>query len=111
MDKEFENNKDQKEKIDKDVSQLDIESILDNGVSDELVTGSTEEEKKANRKKLKEQILVSANLGKNVINKNLDVIMHESMLPYSEHVILDRALPRVEDGLKPVQRRILYTMH
>ena len=84
---------------------------MDNGVSDELVTGSTEEEKKANRKKLKEQILVSANLGKNVINKNLDVIMHESMLPYSEHVILDRALPRVEDGLKPVQRRILYTMH
>ena len=33
------------------------------------------------------------------------------MIPYSEHVILDRALPRVEDGLKPVQRRILYTLH
>ncbi|NLZ25709.1 MAG: DNA topoisomerase 4 subunit A, partial [Clostridiales bacterium] len=37
--------------------------------------------------------------------------MHDSMMPYSEHVILDRALPRVEDGLKPVQRRILYSMH
>ena len=36
--------------------------------------------------------------------------MRDSMLPYSEHVILERALPRVEDGLKPVQRRILYTM-
>ena len=34
----------------------------------------------------------------------------QSMLPYAEFVILDRALPRVEDGLKPVQRRILYTM-
>ena len=33
------------------------------------------------------------------------------MLPYAEFVILDRALPRVEDGLKPVQRRILFTMH
>ncbi len=33
------------------------------------------------------------------------------MLPYAEYVILDRALPRVEDGLKPVQRRILYTMY
>lgn len=38
-------------------------------------------------------------------------VMHNSMLPYSESVILDRALPRVEDGLKPVQRRILYSMH
>lgn len=32
------------------------------------------------------------------------------MMPFSEYVILDRALPRVEDGLKPVQRRILYSM-
>jgi DNA gyrase subunit A len=31
-------------------------------------------------------------------------------MPYAEYVILERALPRVEDGLKPVQRRILYTM-
>ncbi|MBO4694624.1 MAG: DNA topoisomerase 4 subunit A [Clostridia bacterium] len=37
-------------------------------------------------------------------------VMHNSMLPYAESVILDRALPRVEDGLKPVQRRILYAM-
>ena len=37
-------------------------------------------------------------------------VMDESMMPYTEHVLLDRALPRVEDGLKPVQRRILYTM-
>jgi len=41
----------------------------------------------------------------------LDEVMRDSMMPYSEYVILDRALPRVEDGLKPVQRRILYTMH
>lgn len=46
-----------------------------------------------------------------VIYKNLDLVLHESMIPYSEHVILDRALPRVEDGLKPVQRRILYAMY
>ncbi len=46
----------------------------------------------------------------NILSKNFDVVLHESMIPYSEHVILDRALPRVEDGLKPVQRRILFTM-
>jgi len=40
----------------------------------------------------------------------MEDVMHNSMLPYAEYVILDRAIPRVEDGLKPVQRRILYTM-
>ncbi len=49
------------------------------------------------------------NLGK-IITGSLDEVMHQSMMPYSEYVILDRALPRVEDGLKPVQRRILYSM-
>lgn len=46
-----------------------------------------------------------------IIDKTMEEVMHESMMPYSEHVILDRALPRVEDGLKPVQRRILYSMY
>ncbi|MCH5278709.1 MAG: DNA topoisomerase 4 subunit A [Christensenellaceae bacterium] len=45
-----------------------------------------------------------------IIIQSMDDVMHSSMLPYAEHVILERALPRVEDGLKPVQRRILYTM-
>ena len=45
-----------------------------------------------------------------IIDTPLEVVMKDSMMPYSEHVILDRALPRVEDGLKPVQRRILFTM-
>lgn len=45
-----------------------------------------------------------------IISKSLDEVLHDSMIPYSEYVILDRALPRIEDGLKPVQRRILYTM-
>lgn len=42
--------------------------------------------------------------------QSIDEVLHNSMIPYSEFVLLDRALPRVEDGLKPVQRRILYTM-
>ena len=45
-----------------------------------------------------------------IIEINMEDVMHNSMMPYAEHVILERALPRVEDGLKPVQRRILYTM-
>ena len=37
-----------------------------------------------------------------IIVKNMEDVLHDSMIPYSEHVILERALPRVEDGLKPV---------
>ena len=46
-----------------------------------------------------------------IYEKTVEQVMHESMIPFSEYVILDRALPRVEDGLKPVQRRILYSMY
>ncbi len=46
-----------------------------------------------------------------VIQSSLEEVMHASMMPYAEYVILERAIPRVEDGLKPVQRRILFTMH
>ena len=46
-----------------------------------------------------------------IIQRPMDEVMHISMIPYAEHVILERALPRVEDGLKPVQRRILFTLH
>ena len=45
-----------------------------------------------------------------ILDISMEDVMHNSMMPYAEHVILERALPRVEDGLKPVQRRILYTM-
>ncbi len=55
-------------------------------------------------------ILDGSTFGKSVIQRDIDQVLSESMIPYSEHVILERALPRVEDGLKPVQRRILYTL-
>ena len=48
--------------------------------------------------------------GDGILFKSLEEVLHDSMIPYTEHVVMDRALPRVEDGLKPVQRRILYSM-
>ena len=51
------------------------------------------------------------NLNEKIFETSLSDVLHGSMMPYAEHVIMDRALPRVEDGLKPVQRRILYTMY
>ena len=55
--------------------------------------------------------LPPAPLTPDIIQKPLEEVMHQSMMPYAEYVILERAIPRVEDGLKPVQRRILYTMN
>jgi len=47
---------------------------------------------------------------RNITMVSMQDVMHNSMMPYAEYIIMERALPRVEDGLKPVQRRILYTM-
>ncbi len=47
----------------------------------------------------------------NIVQTTMEEVLHDSMIPYAEHVIMERALPRVEDGLKPVQRRILFTMN
>lgn len=49
-------------------------------------------------------------INERILVQDMNEVMHDAMLPYAEHVILERALPRLEDGLKPVQRRILYTM-
>lgn len=45
------------------------------------------------------------------INVDIDREMRKSFLDYSMSVIVSRALPDVRDGLKPVHRRILYTMY
>ena len=47
----------------------------------------------------------------NLIQVDLREIMETSFLDYSLSVIVQRALPDVRDGLKPVHRRILYTMY
>jgi len=46
-----------------------------------------------------------------VVGQNIVSEMKESYLDYAMSVIVSRALPDVRDGLKPVHRRIVYTMH
>jgi len=46
-----------------------------------------------------------------IITENLEDIVGERFGRYSKYIIQDRALPDVRDGLKPVQRRILYSMY
>ncbi len=48
---------------------------------------------------------------KGVVSSNISTEMRDSYLDYAMSVITSRALPDIRDGLKPVHRRILYTMH
>ena len=45
-----------------------------------------------------------------MIHRDIEEEMRSSFLAYSMSVITSRALPDVRDGLKPVHRRILYTL-
>ena len=47
----------------------------------------------------------------NIHNETMEEIMSDRFATYAKYVIQDRAIPDVRDGLKPVQRRIIYTMY
>lgn len=50
-------------------------------------------------------------MAENILEKTIEKDMKESYLDYAMSVIIGRAIPDIRDGLKPVHRRILYTMH
>lgn len=50
-------------------------------------------------------------MSEKILKQSLDDIMGDRFGKYSKYIIQDRALPDVRDGLKPVQRRILYAMY
>jgi DNA gyrase subunit A len=55
--------------------------------------------------------LVDIDHSRIVERRSVEKVMEDSYLRYSMSVIIDRALPDVRDGLKPVHRRILYSMN
>jgi DNA gyrase subunit A len=55
--------------------------------------------------------LVNIDHSRIVERRSVEKVMEDSYLRYSMSVIIDRALPDVRDGLKPVHRRILYSMN
>lgn len=48
---------------------------------------------------------------KRTVNTEVSTEMKKAYLDYAMSVIVSRAIPAIEDGMKPVQRRILYVMH
>ena len=55
--------------------------------------------------------MTAPNIRERMLPRLIEDEMKESFLDYSMSVIVQRALPDVRDGLKPVHRRILYAMH
>ena len=49
-------------------------------------------------------------MSEQIIKTEFSDIMQKSYIDYAMSVIISRALPDVRDGLKPVQRRVLYSM-
>jgi len=54
---------------------------------------------------------VQEDLKKGIVQTEISAEMKKSYLDYAMSVIVSRAIPAIEDGLKPVQRRILYSMY
>jgi DNA gyrase subunit A len=57
------------------------------------------------------EVFANANTASNIELRTVENVMEDSYLRYSMSVIIERALPDVRDGLKPVHRRILYSMN
>ncbi len=97
------------------INQKNLQAEINNSIKKQEKENNTQ--KKSNQNKNRENFTVANREeqmrfgGGNIIFRPLEEVLHESMIPYTEHVVMDRALPRVEDGLKPVQRRILYAMY
>ena len=77
--------------MDEDVKNMDINNPLEGEIVEEMP-----EQVQSHSKVLE--------------HRTVENVMEENFLRYSMSVIVDRALPDVRDGLKPVHRRILYTM-
>jgi len=69
------------------------------------------EDKKSFSDKGSENNTITTTAGQNIILRDIEEEMKSAYLDYAMSVIVGRALPDVRDGLKPVQRRILYTMY
>lgn len=67
--------------------------------------------KKSNQNDEKDLLFDQEIVERNIHNIDIESEMKKSFLEYSMSVIVSRALPDVRDGLKPVHRRILYTLH
>jgi DNA gyrase subunit A len=70
-----------------------------------------EEPREEQQAPLEGEVLTDQTHSRLVERRTVETVMEDSYLRYSMSVIIDRALPDVRDGMKPVHRRILYSMN
>src|SRR3989344_2892271 len=80
---------------------------------EEVVEGMDEDEVEEELERMEEDRRKKEQIGdeKGVAQAEIVEVMEKAYIDYAMSVIVQRALPSVEDGLKPVHRRILYAMH
>jgi len=100
MEKEDLNNENNEN--DKEMNQENLEEF-----HEELEEKENNEDDERDNKEIEEEIIDE----KRIIPSEISEEMKKAYLDYAMSVIVARAIPSVEDGLKPVQRRILYSMY
>ena len=81
------------------------EKILDNTPLD------SEDEERMEHRQNAVDFIEGTGHSRLVERRTIENVMEDGYLRYSMSVIIDRALPDVRDGMKPVHRRIMYSMH
>jgi DNA gyrase subunit A len=90
---------------DNEINKEDLDEETNKELEGELE--KNEEDENEDNKEIEEEIIDE----KRVIPAEISEEMKKAYLDYAMSVIVSRAIPAVEDGLKPVQRRILYSMY
>lgn len=103
MAEDEENYEDENEKIEEE-SDEENEDDESEDEEEEIIEEDDSPKLDANGKEL-------PNFGKGLVATEISSEMKKCYLDYAMSVIVSRAIPAIEDGLKPVQRRILYSMH
>ncbi|HVI60849.1 MAG TPA: DNA gyrase subunit A, partial [Candidatus Saccharimonadales bacterium] len=92
-----------------DDEQINLPLPEEEGPNNEVVPEETMEER---RRGVAHAVdILDSGHARSVERRTVENVMEDSYLRYSMSVIIDRALPDVRDGLKPVHRRILYSMN
>jgi DNA gyrase subunit A len=87
------------------MSKQDMQELNNNTEADNTIELPTEVKEQG-----EELLHTEQNHSRLVEHRTVEDVMEDSFIRYSMSVIVDRALPDVRDGLKPVHRRILYSM-
>jgi DNA gyrase subunit A len=80
-------------------------------MDEDQLQAAAEEPREENQAPLEGEVIEPQQTHSRLVERRtVETVMEDSYLRYSMSVIIDRALPDVRDGLKPVHRRILYSM-